>query len=564
MQLRQRALAAIAMPALLSALCALAAAEPDLKYDIAFRGGLVVDGTGGEPRQADVGVVAGRIARVGTIPSGTAREDVEIEGLVLSPGFIDVHSHAERGLVHPELRANRGYVTQGVTTTVFGVDGAYSLSDMRSIIQTLDAQGVGTNFMFYIGHNGIRADVMGYDDRAPEPVELAKMRGQVRRAMQMGAVGLSSGLMYLPGRYAATAEVVELAKEIRRGNGVYDSHIRDPANALLESIKECLDIANAAGVRAHPAHLKVVGKRNFGKSREIVAMIEEYIAGGLEVTADVYPYDGAAARRLVAILVPPESDPMRQTLRLLEAGLLSETRSIQALRELAVYWQRVLRDPERRAALKARSEEPGTGVFSWIDAVGYESFRIVVSEDPGNVGRALVDIAQERDQEPFDVIADLILAEGESVKITLGAIDEDELRYLLVQPWVMISSDGKITGMKAGGGHPRYRGSFPRVLGRYVREWKVLSLAEAIRKMTSLPASYLQLPERGLVREGYWADLTVFDPETIVDRSTWKDPSLYSEGVIHVVVNGEFALQNGQMTGAAHGRFLPRGGVNKQ
>ncbi len=550
------ALSAWAM--LLGAPPSASAAAP--RYDVALLNGSIVDGSGAPSYRGDLAIAGGKIVAVGELEADSARVAIDVDGLVVAPGFIDAHSHAEDGLVNPALRTNKGFVTQGVTTSVFGVDGQYSLDTILAIRRTLDRQGVGTNYMFYIGHNGVRREVIGMAERAPTSVEMDRMREQVAEAMEQGMVGLSSGLMYLPGRYAETAELIELATVVRRFGGSYDSHIRDPAANLLDSIVECLEIGASSGVPANIAHVKAVGRHNFGASEAIVDIVDQYVARGARVTADIYPYDGAAARALLNILVPPADSPIHARYVGFQAGELSSVEAAAFVRELETYWRRVLAEPELRERARAASEDPGQGVFSWIDAVGYESFRVVVSDNPDLVGRMLVDLARERGRHPFEQIAEMVLAEGTRVKITLGAIEESDLRHLLVQPWVMIASDGRLTGFQAGTAHPRFRGSFARVLGRYVREWNVLSLEEAVRKMTSLPADYLRLYDRGRIREGNWADIVVFDSGSIIDNATWDDPSRYSSGVEHVLVNGRFALRDGEMTGETHGRFLAAGG----
>ena len=528
---------------------------PGPPFDVLFVSGTLVDGSGAQARVADVGVRDGRIAAVGDLQGAAALETIDIGGLVIAPGFIDAHSHAEEGLVDPALRTNAGFVTQGVTTSVFGNDGAHSLDDLRQGRETFDRQGVGTNYAFFVGHNGIRRQVMGMDDRAPTEDELERMKSLVRKAMEEGSMGLSTGLMYLPGNFATTDEVVELAKMAAPFGGIYDSHIRDPAHELLASLEEAIEIGERAGLVPHPAHVKAVASANFGKGPGIVSLVEAARARGLEVTVDQYPYDGAAAANLVNILLAPEEMGMEEGQR--QAMEMAATERDAALLAWSDEWRELLSDASTRKRIQELTENPPTGLYSWVDAVGYGSFRIVVTDRAEYRDRMVVDVAAELGLEPFDVIADLIVEEGGLPKITLGAIQEEDVRILMKQPWVMVASDGSITGFEAGQGHPRYRGTFPRVLGRYVREWGVLELEDAVRKMTSLPAEYLRLADRGLVQLGNAADLTVFDPDSIIDRSTWAEPSLFSEGVVHVLVNGGFALRDGEMTGETHGVFLP-------
>ena len=535
------------LPLLLAGVLLTSCSPSTEPLDVVFLNGTLVDGSGEPRRSADVGIRNGCIAQIGDLSGATSTTTIDIEGLVIAPGFIDVHSHAEEGLLDPALRTNEGFVTQGVTTSVFGNDGAHSLETLHSGMKVFAEQGVGTNYAFYVGHNGIRSEVLGNDDREPTEEELGRMGDIVTQAMEEGMLGLSTGLMYLPGNFATTQEVVELAKRVAPYEGLYDSHIRDPANNLLESLAEALEIAELSGAVPHPAHVKAVGMNNFGAAPEIVRLMEDALAAGADVTVDQYPYDGAAAANLVNILVAPQD---------LAIGSSQDSIEVRAQE-----WQRLLSDPEIRRRIQAQTEHPPIGVYSWVQTVGYASFRLVVTGRSDYLNRMLVDVAAQEGVEPFDVIADLILEEGSLPKITLGAIQEDDVRFLMRQPWVMVASDGSITGFEGGQGHPRHRGTFPRVLGRYVREWGVLELEDAVRKMTSLPADYLRMEDRGRIREGNVADITVFNPETIVDRSTWADPSLLSEGVVHVLINGGFALRDSEMTGETHGVFLPfRGG----
>ena len=536
--------------------------DESARFDLVLLGGTVVDGSGGEPYRADVAVLDGRIAAIGELGGAAATETLDVEGLVVAPGFIDVHSHADQGLADPQLKTNRGFVTQGVTTAAFGADGEYSPSSIRELAETFERQGVGTHYLFYVGHNGVRGEVMGLDTGPPSPEQLETMKSLVDQGMAEDAFGLSTGLMYLPGRFATTEEVVALAEVAAGAGGLYDSHVRDPANALLESHGEAIRIGEESGARPHLAHIKAVGGKNFGTGDALVQLVEDARSRGVEVTADQYPYDGASARQVATLIVPPEDLPVADLLDQIQQPDLA-TEDFLALAERIVEELRSgLRDPQVRARLKTQTEEPPDGVYSWVDTVGYESFRLVVSERSDWVGRMITEIAAAESTTPFDLLATLVLEEGLGAKVTLGAIQEEDVRLLMKQPWLMIASDGSITGFEAGGGHPRHRGSFPRVLGRYVREWGVLTLEEAVRKMTSFPAEYLGLPERGRIAEGYWADITVFDPERIIDRSTWKDPSLFSEGVVHVLLEGQLALRDEEMTGATLGRRLLRSTAN--
>ena len=530
-------------------------------YDLILEGGRLVDGSGAQAFEADLAISGGRIAAIGDLAAARAVERIDVSGKVVAPGFIDVHSHADQGLVDPELRTNEGFLTQGVTTAVFGVDGAYPPGRIDELKEIFARQGVGTHYAFYVGHNGVRSQVMGLEERAPSAAELDQMRGLVRSAMEAGAHGLSSGLMYLPGNFATTDEVVALAEVVAEFGGVYDSHIRDPAGDLVESIAECLAIGERSGVAPHPAHHKAPGARNFGKAREISALIAEARERGQKVTVDQYPYDGAATARMIEVIVPTEDLDVEAAWRAAMDPSLSPEQARRQLEQVASLWLQALSDPAQRARLRQRTEEPPPEVFSWVKAVGYESWRIVVSDaHPDWVGRMFTDVAQEEALSPFDLIVRLIEDDGPVAKITLGACLEDDVAYLMTRPWTMIASDGTITGFEGGGGHPRSRGTFPRVLGRYVREQGLLTLEQAINKMTGMPAAFLQMKDRGLLREGLVADVTVFDPERVIDRSTWREPSLLSEGIELVLVAGAKALADGAVTGELAGQYIAFGG----
>jgi N-acyl-D-aspartate/D-glutamate deacylase len=536
---------------LLALVLGLAGCAAPESYDLLIENGTVVDGTGAAPTIADLGITGDRIVAVGDLAKARAATVIDATDFVVAPGFIDIHSHADRALVQPEHRSGEGLIRQGVTTAMFGIDGGYSAATIKELNDELSNPGVPINFAFYVGHNGVREEVMGSAPRHATPEEIEAMRGIVRAGMEDGAYGLSSGLMYLPGLHASTEEVIELAKVVAEYGGVYDSHVRDPANDLLASMEECLTIGREAGIPAHPTHVKAVGGKNFGKGPDFVALIQAARDRGENVTVDQYPYDGAATMPLPGILVPPMDSPLREHLRVLYERTASPEEQQAAFAKAVAIGQEAMSDPAQRAAYRKMAENPPDEVFSWIKSVGYSSFRIVVTGHPGYDGQLITEIAETEGRHPFDVIADLIVEEGAGCKITLGAIMEEDVRAIMREPWTMIASDGEL-----GGDHPRGHGTFARVLGRYVREWGVLTLEEAVRKMTSLPAEFLGLENRGRIAPGFMADVVVFDPDTIVDASTWAEPTLYAVGVNHVFTNGVAVLQDGELTGSTPGRRL--------
>ncbi len=516
----------------------LGACSPPERFDVVLAGGTVLDGTGVPGVRADVGVREGRIVRIGDLSGSRAAELVDVSGLVVAPGFIDVHSHTAEAIAEEDKRWNEGVLRMGVTTVVGGPDGGFEPARIRELTSAYLRQGIGTNVAFYVGHNGIRRAVMKDSQRRrPTDEELSAMKALVREGMDLGAVGLSTGLMYEPGLFSETDELVELAREVKPSGGIFESHVRDPGHDLLGSDREVIEVARQAGIPGRIAHEKAVGLEHKGLIAEVVKLVEAARAEGLDITTDQYPYDGAATASLEEIVVVPES-----------------------MKEAAGFdLKAALRDPATRRSLQKTSEEGIDGGFAWLKATGYSHMRITsASGSPELVGRYLSELAEESGKAGFNLVADLILESQAPIGITLGAIAEDDVRSLLVQPWNMVASDGGYPAGDPAEGHPRSAGTFPRVLGLYVRELGLLSLEEAIRKMTSLPASNLGLDDRGRLAEGMAADITVFDPSSIADRSTWEDPHRFSEGVVHVLVNGELALQGGELTGETPGRWLRR------
>ena len=508
-------------------------------FEILIIGGTLVDGTGLPARLANVGIRDGEIVWVGEKTTVSAADTIDATGLVVAPGFIDVHSHTPFALMDSTRRWNEGVIRQGVTTVVGGPDGGAGPWTVRPLIEAGTSHGFGTNVAFYVGHNAIRDSVMGDDtQRAPTEEELETMRAMVREGMELGAVGFSTGLMYEPGMFSETDEVVELAKEVAQFGGIYDSHVRNPVHGFVESDREAIEIGRRAGIPTKIGHIKAVGLHNEGSIAEIAALVEEARASGHVVVSDQYPYDGAATTTLARIIVLPE-----------------DLRTPVEPPDL----KRLLSDRRLRARIKVSSENGIDGGFAWLKATGYSSMRITSSTDyPDLVGRYLSVLAVDRGLDPFDLVSELILGAKDRVGITLGAIKEHDVREMMTQSWNMIASDGGYSDGETPRGHPRSTGTFPRVLGRYVREWNVLTLEDAVRKMTSLPAETVRLTGRGRIETDLAADIAVFDPATIIDRSTWDEPHLFSTGVIHVLVNGVPVLRNGELTGESPGVVITR------
>ena len=521
--------------------------SPPTNLDLLILGGILVDGSGQESSHTNIGVQGDRITWIGE-DGAQATDTLDATGLVVAPGFIDVHSHTVPALLEPQRRMNEGVLRQGVTTVVGGPDGGFGPEMIRTVIEALGNNGSGTNVATYIGHNAIRENVMGEDQqRAPNPSEFGIMRTQVREGMELGAVGFSTGLMYEPGMFSETSEVVELAREVAPFGGIYDSHVRNPVHAFVESDQEVVSISEGAEISGKIGHLKAVGLHNEGRINDVIDLVESARSRGVEIVSDQYPYDGAATSSLIGIIVIPSSMTDLEGLR--SSGPVDS--------EAAARFRSMLVDPSRRTQLKEASENGIDGGFAWLKATGYSSMRIVSSTDyPELVGVYLSELPEEG-QDPFDAVMDLIAGASASVNITLGAITEEDVRTLMIQPWNMIASDGAYAdGSEAGRGHPRGAGTFARFLGHYVREEGVLPLEEAIRKITSLPADFLGLNDRGRIEEGYAADLSIFNAETIIDRSDWDYPQRFAEGIVHVLVNGIPVLRDGSLTGQTPGVFL--------
>ena len=521
--------------------------SPPTNLDLLILGGILVDGSGQESSHTNIGVQGDRITWIGE-DGAQATDTLDATGLVVAPGFIDVHSHTVPALLEPQRRMNEGVLRQGVTTVVGGPDGGFGPEMIRTVIEALGNNGSGTNVATYIGHNAIRENVMGEDQqRAPNPSEFGIMRTQVREGMELGAVGFSTGLMYEPGMFSETSEVVELAREVAPFGGIYDSHVRNPVHAFVESDQEVVSISEGAEISGKIGHLKAVGLHNEGRINDVIDLVKGARSRGVEIVSDQYPYDGAATSSLVGIIVIPSSMTDLEGLR--SSGPVDS--------EAAARFRSMLVDPSRRTQLKEASENGIDGGFAWLKATGYSSMRIVSSTDyPELVGVYLSELAEEG-QDPFDAVMDLIAGASAPVNITLGAITEEDVRTLMIQPWNMIASDGAYAdGSEAGRGHPRGAGTFARFLGHYVREEGVLPLEEAIRKITSLPADFLGLMDRGRIEEGYAADLSIFNAETIIDRSDWDYPQRFAEGIVHVLVNGSPVLRDGSLTGQTPGVFL--------
>lgn len=497
--------------------------RPD--YDLLLTNARVLDGSGNPWVRADIAVSGGRVVVVGPLGGAPAARVVDLDGLVVAPGFIDVHSHAARGLGGP-LHTAVPLLAQGVTTVVINPDGGGPV-DLAAQRAALAARGTGVNVAQFVPHGSIRREVMGGEDRAPTPGELARMQALVRRGMETGAVGLSSGLYYAPGSHAATDEVVALASVAAESGGVYSSHIRDEADysiGVAAAVEEVVRIAGDARIVGIVSHMKALGPAQWGLARRLVSIVQEARDRGVSVYADQYPYE-ASGTSLWAALVPRWAQTGGRT-RFLERVRGEEGKRIRAA---------VAENIGRRGG-------PQTLVVA-----GY-------APDRSLEGRTLDAIAAERGLAPADLVVALLGA-GDGALVSFNMSDEDIL-HIMRQRWTMTCSDGELTEPGAGRPHPRGYGAFARKLAVYVRERQVLELADAVRSMTSLPAAVFGLKDRGVIRRGARADLVAFDPAAIRDAATYAEPQRLAEGMRYVFVNGEPAIENGTPTGRTAGRML--------
>jgi dihydroorotase/N-acyl-D-amino-acid deacylase len=525
-----RMLASIVGLGLVAALAGLTSRAQTAPYDLLIRNGRIVDGTGSPWYRADVAVRGDTISRIASRIDAQAARTIDAAGKTVSPGFIDIHTHARRGIFQVPTADN--YVRQGVTTLIEGPDGSSPIP-LKPFLEKVAATHVTPNFGSFVGQGSVRSEVMGGVNRPATPQELEKMRALVRQGMEDGAFGLSSGLFYVPGTFTATAEVVELAKVAGALGGLYISHMRDEASKVLDSVRETIEIGERGGLPTQITHHKIIGKTNWGRSVESLKLVDEARARGVDATIDQYPYT-ASATAIGSALLPAWA---------LEGGEAATRKRLQ--------------DPASRAKIRAETmrlieEERGGG-----DPQNVQLSRC--DWDSSLAGKRLGDVTRGRGLAvTIENAADTVLwiVESGGCGGIFHAIDETDLQRILRHPAAMIGSDGEVTVFGQASPHPRSYGTFVRVLGRYVRDLKVLALEEAVRKMSSFPAQRLGLADRGALREGMKADIAVFDPDRIRDLATFERPHQYAEGVSVVIVNGQIAFEDGRMTPARPGRVL--------
>ena len=548
------------------ALAGLAAAPP-ASFDVIIRGGTVYDGTGAPGRRTDVGLQGDTVAAVGDLSSASARSVVDARGLAVAPGFINMLSWSTESLIVDGR--SQGEIRQGVTTEIFGEGNSMGpLTDemkrrmkeeqgdlkydvkwttLAEYLAYLEKKGVAPNVASYIGAATMREYVIGLDDRPPTPAEMERMRALVRQEMAAGALGIGSSLIYAPGTYARTEELVELCKAAAPYRGKYISHLRSEGDRFLEAIDELVRIGREAGVPAEIYHLKAAGGSNWGKEDEAIARIEKARSEGLKITADMYTYT-AGATGFDACIPPWARD----------GGYDALFRRIQ--------------DPDTRAKIIADMRRPAEG-WENLCLAARSPERLLMVEFKTDAlkpltGKTLAEAAKARGTDPESTILDLVLQDRTRIGVVFFLMSEDNVRKQLRLPWVSFGSDAASMSPEApftlSSTHPRAYGNFARLLGRYVRDEKLVSLEEAVRRLSALPAENLGLDRRGRLAPGMFADVVVFDPATIADRATFEKPHQYAVGMRHVFVNGVPVLKDGEHTGATPGRALKGPGAPKR
>jgi N-acyl-D-amino-acid deacylase len=521
-----------------------------MTYDILIKDGKIIDGTGNVWYKSDVAVEKGKIAAIGR-DLGRADQVINADGHIVSPGFIDIHSHSDLPVLIDPMAHSK--IRQGVTTEVVGQCGnsaapmyesllayreqfgrssvpddfVYSWTNMESYLDLLDKQGIALNIAAVLGHGTVRANVIGHENRPPTADELEAMKNHVRDAMKQGAWGMSTGRIYPPSVYGDQAEITELNKVVSEYDGIYFSHIRGEGDTLLDAVVEACEIGRDGGTPVQIAHFKASGVENWGKTKESLALVEKYRGMGVEVTFDQYPYI-ASSTGLTALLPHWAHDG-------------GATKMLE-----------VLKDPAKKEKIRKELR------------LNYGWDKILVTNAKNNPkynGKHIKEISEMMELEPFEAYIQLLIMENTQVPSVMFGMTEEDVRRVMRSPYGMVGSDGSAISPQGIWEnmvpHPRLYGTFPRVLGYYVREG-VLSLQEAVRKMTGAPAQKMGFKDRGLIREGFKADITVFDPEKVKDVATFTDPQRYAAGIPYVIVNGEIVIEKGEHTSKLPGVALRR------
>lgn len=512
-----------------SSTLALAQPASTEQFDVLIRNGHLIDGTGNPWIAADVGIRGDRIVRIGRLAGARANQVIDATGLVVTPGFIDPHTHALRGIF--DVPTAESSLLQGVTTLTEGNDGS-SPFPIAAHYREIEATGISPNWSVFVGQGTIRERVIGSEDRAATPAELERMKAMVAEAMEQGALGISTGLFYVPGSFTPTDEIVELSRVAASYGGIYISHMREEAAQLLDSVAETIAIGERAGIPVQMTHHKVIGAGNWGASVDSLRMVDAARARGVDITIDQYPY--TASQTGITALIPQWAQ---------EGGNAAMIARIDS--------------QETRPTLKAAVVEK-----ILYDRGGGDPKNVFISRNTWNramEGKNLAELAEERGMEPSpenaaEVVFDII--KGGGATAVYHAIDSDDIDRIMRHPATAIGSDGPVGVFGEGAPHPRQYGTFARVLGHYVRERGVLTLEEAVRKMSSLSAQRLGIRDRGLLAPGFFADIAIFDADEIRDMATFENPHQYAVGMKYVLVNGELVVAEGQHTGLRPGRIL--------
>lgn len=523
------------------------------RYDLLIRNGKIIDGSGSAAFTGDVGIRGDTIAAIGDLKSARGRTELDAQGMVVAPGFINMLSWAVESLI--EDGRSMSDICQGVTLEVMGEGDSWgpwsesmkeemkaSQGDIKydiewttlgEYLEYLEKRGVAANIASFVGTATLRIHQVGYDDRPPTAAEMDSMKLLVRQAMEEGAIGVSSALEYIPASFASTEELTKLCRVAAEYDGMYISHIRNEDDTFLEAIDDFLRIPHETGIRAEIYHLKQVGRTNWGKLDGAIAKIDSARAAGLHITADMYNYPASSTG--LGILMPEWVQ---------EGGFEK--------------WVARLKDPEVRESvgpeiIKTIMRKQGSPERVLVIGFNTDSLKYLQ-------GKTLAEIAAMRGKLPEETVMDLVIDDGSNVSAVFFSMSEDNLRKQIAQPWMMFGSDGKSMAPEGvflkSATHPRAYGNFARLLGKYVRDEQVIPLEEAIRRLTSLPAATMKIEKRGALMEGYYADVVIFDPERVQDHSSFEDPHQLSTGMSHVIVNGVQVLRDGEHTGATPGRVI--------
>jgi N-acyl-D-amino-acid deacylase len=521
---------------------------------VILRNGRIYDGTGNSWYKADIAIENDRIALVGDVSSFAADEEIDVQGLAIAPGFIDIHTHSDNAAFVPELA--KGKIMQGVTTEVIGNCGmsAYPVvaetahllqqyvsslfgdiewqwSSLDEYVEVNSAMGIVTNMIPLVGHGAIRIAAMGFDNRPPTEQELDVMKKLLAETMEQGAFGLSSGLIYPPGVFCSTEELIELCKVVRVYGGFYSTHMRNESDLVVEAVEEAIAIGRESNVPVQISHHKAAGKKNWGKPKITVPKIREARDCGIDMDMDLYPY--TAGSTLLSATLPPWCH---------EGGVKEMLQRLQ--------------DPELRTRIAHDYEHGLPGWENFAKSAGWDQVFVASAKNNKEIeGKSIAEIAVSRGTDAVSALLDTLVEEEGVATMVVFMMSEEDVRFIMQQPETMIGSDGIPDPGKT---HPRYYGTFARVLGHYARDEKVIHLEEAIRKMTSFPAKKLGLKDRGVIREGAYADLVVFDPQIVADVATYESPSETAIGFEHVFVNGHQVVRNGEFRLVKQGRFLKK------